>query len=433
MLNKKILDRDKLYLVAISGGADSVALLMMMLDEGYRVEAVHCNFHLRGEEADRDEAFVASLCERFGVALHRVHFDTRGYAALHKLSIETAARDLRYGYFERLREDIGAEAIVVAHHRDDNVETVLMNLVRGTGLKGLAGIRPVNGRVIRPLLDMTREDIEAYIYKRGESFVTDSTNLETDATRNKYRLEVIPALKEINPSVARAIDTTARQLQDADEIVEWALEKMKADVMEEGDDGVVRIDTTLLRQLPAPRYVLFEICRQYGFLPQQSNVVWAMMEHGEKGKTVASTEYEMASEHNLLLVARKEEMPETVRMPIEGLYVMKGRRLHIERTKADGFAVVKSKSVACLDAKTVTFPLVVRPWKSGDRFAPFGMRGTKLVSDYLTDCKLNFFQRRRQLVVEDATGLIVWLVGERTSEKCRVGEKTETVIVLRME
>ena len=433
MLNKKILDRDKLYLVAISGGADSVALLMMMLDEGYRVEAVHCNFHLRGEEADRDEAFVASLCERFGVALHRVHFDTRGYAALHKLSIETAARDLRYGYFERLREDIGAEAIVVAHHRDDNVETVLMNLVRGTGLKGLAGIRPVNGRVIRPLLDMTREDIEAYIYKRGESFVTDSTNLETDATRNKYRLEVIPALKEINPSVARAIDTTARHLQDADEIVEWALEKMKADVMEEGDDGVVRIDTTLLRQLPAPRYVLFEICRQYGFLPQQSNVVWAMMEHGEKGKTVASTEYEMASEHNLLLVARKEEMPQPVRMPIEGLYVMNGRRLRSERKKADGFAVVKSKSVACLDAKTVTFPLVVRPWKSGDRFAPFGMRGTKLVSDYLTDCKLNFFQRRRQLVVEDATGLIVWLVGERTSEKCRVGEKTETVIVLIME
>ena len=333
MLNKKILDRDKLYLVAISGGADSVALLMMMLDEGYRVEAVHCNFHLRGEEADRDEAFVAGLCERFGVALHRVHFDTRGYAALHKLSIETAARDLRYGYFERLREDIGAEAIVVAHHRDDNVETVLMNLVRGTGLKGLAGIRPVNGRVIRPLLDMTREDIEAYIYKRGESFVTDSTNLETDATRNKYRLEVIPALKEINPSVARAIDTTARHLQDADEIVEWALEKMKADVMEEGDDGVVRIDTTLLRQLPAPRYVLFEICRQYGFLPQQSNVVWAMMEHGEKGKTVASTEYEMASEHNLLLVARKEEMPQPVRMPIEGLYVMNGRRLRIELKK----------------------------------------------------------------------------------------------------
>ena len=433
MLNKKILDRDKLYLVAISGGADSVALLMMMLDEGFRVEAVHCNFHLRGEEADRDEAFVAGLCERFGVALHRVHFDTRGYAALHKLSIETAARDLRYGYFERLREDIGAEAIVVAHHRDDNVETVLMNLVRGTGLKGLAGIRPVNGRVIRPLLDMTREDIEAYIYKRGESFVTDSTNLETDATRNKYRLEVIPALKEINPSVARAIDTTARHLQDADEIVDWALEKMKADVMEEGDDGVVRIDTTLLRQLPAPRYVLFEICRQYGFLPQQSNVVWAMMEHGEKGKTVASTEYEMASEHNLLLVARKEEIPQPVGMPIEGLYVMNGRRLRIELKKADGFAVVKSKSVACLDAKTVTFPLVVRPWKSGDRFAPFGMRGTKLVSDYLTDCKLNFFQRRRQLVVEDATGLIVWLVGERTSEKCRVGEKTETVIVLIME
>ena len=283
MLNCDILYKEKLYLVALSGGADSVALLLMMLDKGYSVEAVHCNFHLRGEEADRDEAFVIDLCERNGVKLHRVHFDTRGYAELHKQSIETAARNLRYGYFERLRQDIGAEAIVVAHHRDDNVETVLMNLVRGTGLNGMAGIRAVNGHVLRPLLGVSRSDIETYLRRKGQTYVTDSTNLETDATRNKYRLEVIPALKEINPSVARAIDTTARHLQDADEIVEWALEKMKADVMEEGDDGVVRIDTTLLRQLPAPRYVLFEICRQYGFLPQQSNVVWAMMEHGEKG------------------------------------------------------------------------------------------------------------------------------------------------------
>ena len=152
MLDSDILSRQGRYLVALSGGADSVALLLMMVDEGYYVEAVHCNFHLRGSESDRDEQFVVELCARLGVELHRVHFDTLAYARLHRQSIETAARDLRYDYFERLRCDIGADAIVVAHHRDDNAETVLMNLVRGTGINGMCGIRSVNGRILRPLL-----------------------------------------------------------------------------------------------------------------------------------------------------------------------------------------------------------------------------------------------------------------------------------------
>ena len=167
----------KKYLVAISGGADSVCLLLKMIEEGRSVEAVHCNFHLRGDESDRDEAFVVSLCQRLGVPLHRVHFDTKEYAALHKVSIELAARELRYRYFEQLRQDIGAEAIMVAHHRDDNVETVLMNMVRGTGIRGMAGIRPVNGHILRPLLDMSRADIVAYLARKGETYVTDSTNL----------------------------------------------------------------------------------------------------------------------------------------------------------------------------------------------------------------------------------------------------------------
>ncbi|MDD6896300.1 MAG: tRNA lysidine(34) synthetase TilS [Prevotellaceae bacterium] len=430
VLNKEILNKEKTYLVAVSGGADSVALLLMMHDEGYKVEAVHCNFHLRGSEADRDEEFVAGLCGRMGIKLHRVHFDTREYAELHKQSIETAARNLRYAYFENLRRDIGAEAIVVAHHSDDNVETVLMNLTRGTGLNGMAGIRAVNGHILRPLLNMSRRDIENYLLLRHQDYVTDSTNLETDATRNKFRLEVIPLLHTINPSASRCINATARHLQEAGEIVDWALDMITKQVVEVGADGIDVIDTEKLRQLPAPRYVLHHICSSYGFTPQQSDVVFQMMENGTKGKAISSATHDIAAEKSRLLVASSVVLPQPLRMPVEGVYMFgEGRiRVEVKPTSNADSAIAKSPDVATLDAATLTFPLTLRPWHDGDRFTPFGMKGSKLVSDYLTDRKKNYFERRRQLVVEDAKGTIVWLVGERTSEKCRITATTKEVV-----
>ncbi|MGN0283070.1 MAG: tRNA lysidine(34) synthetase TilS [Prevotella sp.] len=430
MLNNDILDKAKLYLVAVSGGADSVALLLMMHDKGYRIEAVHCNFHLRGSEADRDEQFVVDLCKRLGVKLHRVHFDTREYAELHKQSIETAARNLRYAYFENLRRDIGAEAIVVAHHRDDNIETVLMNLVRGTGLNGMSGIRAVNGLVLRPLLGVSRQEIEDFLSRRGQDYVTDSTNLETDATRNKFRIEVLPLLATINPSVARSIDSTARRLQEAGAIVDWALRLMMEQVMTKDASGFDVVDSVKLRQLPSPQYVLNHICNLYGFTPQQTEVVYQMMENGTKGKAIASVSHEIAAEKSRLLIAPLTVMPQPLQIPIEGTYVFGGGHIRVETisTSSPDFSIEKSPSVACLDASTVSFPLTVRPWHDGDRFTPFGMKGSKLVSDYLTDRKKNYFERRRQLVVEDANGTIVWLVGERTSEKCRVTGETREVV-----
>ena len=432
MLDKSILDKGKLYIVALSGGADSVALLLMMHDEGFRVEAAHCNFHLRGDEADRDEQFVVDLCSRLGINLHRVHFDTREYAELHKQSIETAARNLRYAYFNSLLHDIGADAIVVAHHRDDNVETVLMNLVRGTGLNGMSGIRPVNGNILRPLLGMSRNEIEDYLRRRGQSWVTDSSNLETDATRNKFRLEVMPLLSKINPSVARSIDSTAHHLQQAGEIVDWALGIMIRQVLTHNVSGVDEVDVEKLLALPAPQYVLNAICVRYGFTPQQTEQVFQMMNNAVKGKAIASSTHEIAAEKSRLLIGKKETLPQPFKIPLEGVYVFSDKRIRVEKISLanSAFSIERNPDVACLDASTVAFPLTVRIWKEGDRFAPFGMKGTKLVSDYLTDRKKNYFERRRQLVVEDAKGNIVWLVGERTSEKCRVKADTEEVVLI---
>ena len=203
MLNKvktyidthKLLRPDGRYIVGLSGGADSVALLLILKELGYCVEAAHCNFHLRGKESQRDEEYCINLCKEQDVKLHLTRFQTAEYAELHKVSIEMSARTLRYNYFEALRQDIGADAVCVAHHRDDSVETVLLNLVRGTGLRGLMGIRPRNKYIIRPLLSCSKADIEAYLAAKGQVFVTDSSNLVADVKRNKLRLEVVPTLK----------------------------------------------------------------------------------------------------------------------------------------------------------------------------------------------------------------------------------------------
>ena len=233
IIQQHLLEKDKKYLVALSGGADSVALLLVLYELGYTVEACHCNFHLRGEESDRDERFCVTLCQQLNIKLHRIHFDTRTYAKLHNESIELAARNLRYRFFDQLRKDVDAAGICVAHHQDDNVETILINLVRGTGLKGLTGISPVNGYIIRPFLCITRQDILDYLTERQQNFVTDSSNLVDDVVRNKIRLNIIPMLKEINPAVCHNIAATARYLTEASKMLTAALEKEKEQIYQE--------------------------------------------------------------------------------------------------------------------------------------------------------------------------------------------------------
>ena len=425
----------KKYLVALSGGADSVCLLLKMIEEGRSVEAVHCNFHLRGDESDRDEAFVVSLCERLGVPLHRVHFDTREYAALHKVSIELAARELRYRYFEQLRRDIGAEAIMVAHHRDDNVETVLMNLVRGTGIRGMAGIRPVNGHILRPLLDMSRKDIEDYLKKKGETYVTDSTNLEDDATRNKFRHHVIPLLQSLNPKASENIHSTSRHIAEAEKILSWAIQEAKRSVFSVEPSSAI-IDVSSLLSFVSPSYLLNEICRDYGFTPSQSEDMLAASSSSHVGATFLSPSHIAAiatvAGSLCIQIAPKTAQQKEYRLPEPGIYRLSdGISLRLENTPiTERFRISKSPDVSTIDVNKVKFPLTLRPIRQGDRFTPFGMKGTKLVSDYLTDIKCSVIDRQRQLVIQDATGMIIWLVGRRTNEKCRIDSSSNAALTI---
>ncbi len=414
----KLLSLSDLYLVALSGGADSVALLLLLDEMGYKVHALHCNFHLRGEESDRDERFCEDLCLKKNIPFHRIHFDTLMYAETHKMSVEMAARELRYRYFEQLRKDIGAEAICVAHHQDDTVETVLLNLVRGTGLRGLTGIQPRNGSILRPLLCVTRTEIEAYLATKQQDYVTDSTNLETDFVRNKIRLQVVPLLRQLNPAVSENIVRTAEHLTEAQKVLDAVVDTYK---------GSNQLDLCALQQVGSAEYIVFEWLKQYGFNGSQVQQVIS----AETGSIFSSpTGYEVLKDRGRLLVEPTIMAFTPIRIPEEGTYVLPDdRRLNVRRSNP---FVSKDSHEATLDARQLRFPLTVRRVEEGDWMIPYGMTGRKLLSDLMTDLKMSLFDRRRQLVVVDAQGAVVWAIGLRTDHRCRVTDATQEVIAIKI-
>ncbi len=409
----RLLDTDGLYLVALSGGADSVALLLVLRELHFRVHAVHCNFHLRGRESDRDEAFCASLCDRLGVPLHRIHFDTRCYAELHRQSIELAARELRYGYFEQLRMDLGAQGICVAHHRDDSVETVLMNLVRGTGIHGLTGIKPRQGHVLRPLLGVPRSDIERFLADRQQPYMTDSTNQEDEATRNRVRHHLVPLLRQLNPKAVDNILLMAGRMAEVERVVDDRLQPLKGRSEYAVDE--------LLEAAPGS-YLLYELLRDRGFHAGQCRQIFRCLTDGHTGRIFSSPDYDLLVDRRKVVVEKRAPLFQPKTIPETGLYII-GEHERLSVTVAavtPDFTVAKSPHVVTLDADKVRFPLTVRRAERGDTMIPYGMTGHKLLSDMMTDRKMTCFEKRRQRVVVDAAGVTVWLVGWRCDNRVAV-------------
>lgn len=440
-----LLDHKATYIVALSGGADSVALLLLMKELGYDVEAAHCNFHLRGQDSDDDEDFCKALCIKENVHLHIAHFDTQTYASLHHVSIEMAARDLRYGYFEQLRKDIRAEAICVAHHQEDNAETLLLNLVRGTGLKGLTGMQPRNGNIIRPMLSVTRKDIEDYLAVQKQDYRTDKSNFTDDVKRNRIRLDVMPELCKMNPQAGKAISNTATILCEAYKIIEHSLVgymNRKASIVcymtndsaagntNELDTGA-EIEVKAIRDYISPEYLLYEILSQYGFNPTQCSEVMTQLD--TNGKTWTSPTHELTIDRGKIIIRKRQSLQEwSIKIMEEGNYRLPNGlmlKAYIDDID-DSFQIGRQPMRATIDADRVKFPLTVRTPHDGDRFTPYGMKGSKLVSDFMTDCKLNVFEKRQQPVVEDATGQIVWLAGLRTANPVAITHKSRRSLTL---
>ena len=441
--SEHLLRVDALYLVALSGGADSVALLLCLKELGYCVEAVHCNFHLRGEESLRDEQFCEELCQRENIPLHKVHFDTQAYADLHKVSIEMAARELRYRYFFQLKEALGADGVCVGHHKEDSVETILINLVRGTGLNGLMGIRPRNNDVIRPLLCVTRQEIEDYLQKYAVSFVIDSTNLVDDVVRNKIRLNVLPQLSEINPSVTDAILTTANHLSEVDAIVQESLKSALGKaisfinpVIQVSSNSLsnepFQLDLSVVRAFPSPSYFLFHVLKPLGF---SSSQIAEMVSHldGQIGQLWYSSTHELTHDRGFFMVLPREEAePREFVIPETGRYVydehLSLRLTQRALTPSSNVSYSKNSMIVDLDAASIRFPLTLRRVAEGDRFTPLGMRGTQLVSDFLTNLKRNRFEKRNQLVLLDATGTILWVLGLRINDRFKLTPQSSSCL-----
>lgn len=418
-------------LVALSGGADSVALLRMLMRLGYGCYAVHCNFHLRGEESDRDEAFVTELCHSLGVPFEVLHFDTEAYAAEHKVSIEMAARELRYHEFERIREVRSLSAIAVAHHQDDAVETLLLNLIRGAGINGLTGMRVKNGHVVRPLLCLSRDEVLEYLDWLGQSYVTDSTNLTDEYVRNKVRLGLIPLMEQINPAAKDNIAQAAARLADAATLYNKVIADTATRAVTPVESGV-DIDIHTLMACEAPQAQLFEMLYPYGFNSRQIADIFRSLT-GEAGRMFYAEEYMALKDRDFLCVRLCEKADEAplYALPEEGrLELPDGTCLTAMRITPDAsWRVPKDSNICVLDASRISAPLVVRHPQEGDRIHPFGMKGSKLLSDLYTDLKISRIDRTKQWLLCHDTD-IVWAIGTRTNELYRIrGSEAKLVVI----
>ncbi len=416
-------------IVGLSGGADSVALLNLLIRLGYNCIAAHCNFHLRGEESYRDEKFALTVARQLNIPFHTISFDTHEYAAANRLSIEMAARNLRYAWFKELKEKEDAQAIAVAHHRDDNVETVLLNLTRGTGFKGLRGMLPQNENIIRPLLETSRRQILEWLTSEGIPYITDSSNASTEYTRNYIRLEVIPTFEKINPSFKEAVSRMAGHLAETEKILHYSLEKIRSEVFI--DSNTISIDNLLAQ--PTPESILYELLQPYGFNRFIVRDVFNSLA-GEPGKVFLSPTHRLVKDRSRLLLQPVHEERETFYTIPSGTAEWEGPvKLSFRKVVlTKEFLIQKDTGIAYFDYDKLSFPLICRTWKPGDWFIPFGMNGRKKLSDYFSDHKFSLPEKDGQWLLCNGNGDILWITGNRTDARYRIDEKTQNVMIVKI-
>lgn len=435
-----LLEQDKPVLAGISGGADSVALALVLKQLGYALTAVHCNFHLREEESDRDEQFVRDFCQQQEIPLYVKDFQTEEYAKEKKISIEMAARELRYAYFHELMKSSKISVLAVAHHQNDQAETLLINLIRGTGIHGLRGMLPKNGEIVRPLLCVTREEILDYLAEKGQEFVTDSTNLSTDYTRNKIRLELLPYLKTLNPSIISTLNHTALNLSEAENLYNRQVRAeiqnlILSDSYTLGETPLLlkRADSSMKSAEMKP--VWHEILFPYGFTETQVENILSL-DVTDCGKAFYANNWELiVDREEVILRKRNEEDFEDILIYDTDVYAtFLEVKVNINILQRKYYPVIEKESrVALLDYDKLTFPLQIRKVQAGDKFVPLGMKGKKLISDFLTDQKAKSWEKKDQLVLCDAQGEILWVIGRRISGKYAISDKTQKIYRMELE
>ncbi|WP_282014723.1 tRNA lysidine(34) synthetase TilS [Marinifilum flexuosum] len=423
--------RDEKVLVAVSGGIDSVVLLHMLLKMEVNCAIAHCNFHLRGDESDGDFEFVKNLAKQYNLPFYSKDFDTKTYADSNKLSIEMAARELRYEWFNQILELENYQYIAIGHHADDVAETVLINLVRGTGIHGLTGIKSKLGKIIRPLLPFTRQELEDFAESEGLNYREDSTNRETDYVRNKIRHQVIPVLEQINPAIRKTMSENVQRFKEVEQIYNDVIEENRLHLVFQREKQLL-ISIARLQELPSPSSHLFEILSPYGFHHRDVRMIAKSLD-SISGKRFFSSTHQLLRDRKYLILSELEENDSSEYLLEEKSgtieFPMEMEASFIDRTP--NFKFPTNPEVGCLDASKLKFPLKLRKWQKGDSFRPIGMKGNKKISDFFIDQKFSL-QNKENTWLLISGDRIAWVVGHRLDDRFKITATTTKIFKLEL-
>ncbi|MEQ8711991.1 MAG: tRNA lysidine(34) synthetase TilS [Cyclobacteriaceae bacterium] len=416
------------YLLAVSGGVDSMVMLHLFHKVGLSFEVAHCNFGLRGEASGADETFVVEKAGQLGVKSHTKRFDTAALAKERGISTQMAARDLRYEWFLELKSVGRFDFIAIAHHRNDHAETVLFNLSKGTGIAGLHGIRPVTGQLVRPLLAFSRDEIEAFAQEEGIQWREDGSNQSNKYSRNLIRNEVVPLLKQINPSLEQSIWHSSQRIAAVESWLANEVDHWKEKLVKRETD-VVFMESTMLGTHPHRALILSEIIRPFGFSYTE---VEDIVDDAKRrsGRRFSNSEYDLVCDRDRIVITpKKEEQENPVVIEGEGEFVFLGIRYQVRIIKREDWKLQRTNDVLQADPDKIKWPLTLRTWQEGDSIQPLGMKGRKKVSDILIDEKLPLNLKSKQMVLEDQSD-ILWLPGMKMSQSYKVSSSTKKVLLI---
>ena len=415
--------KESKVLVAVSGGIDSVVLTHLCTTLGLNISLAHCNFNLRGKESDADEDFVIEFADELELEVFIQNFDTQDYARSHSLSLQMAARQLRYSWFDELSNQLNFDSILTAHHADDNLETFLINLSRGTGLEGLTGIPEINGKVIRPLLPFSRQEIENYAKNQGLQWREDSSNVSEKYLRNKIRHQVIPELKEINPKFLQNFLTTQKYLEKSKKLLDQTVNEVFTKVAKQVSANEIHYSISELKKLQPIETYMFELFKAYQFTAW--NDIVELLD-AQTGKYITSKTHRLLKNRTQLILTSLKSSDDTeipIRVNTQEVETPAGL-LQIE--KVEKIEKTSTNSIY-VDKDLLKFPITVRLWQNGDYFYPFGMQGKKKLSKFFKDEKYSIVDKENAYVLSSENS-IVWVLNKRPDDRFKVTDKTKNIL-----
>jgi len=427
ILKKGLFSKKENIVLAISGGVDSVVLAHLLKGAGFNFSLAHCNFKLRGKESDGDEKLCEQLAKKLKVNIYRKSFDVKAYCREQKTNVQLAARKLRYDWFHQLVKEQKIAYVLTAHHANDVVETIFINLLRGTGINGLKGIPEKNGHIVRPLLNFTREEIEAYAKKEKIVFRLDKTNLEDKYERNFIRLNVIPLLKKINPKLEETFIRNTTNFREEAEIIKDYMEDRSTDLITQ-TPGLVFINKKKLKHEKYAQSVLHHLVSGYGFnVTQQKNILRNLEKNALPGKVFRSATHQLCLERNDLVIKPLAQDKEAA-IRINSLSEL-GKQELLNLDELQDF-ILPQKNELVISKDQLIFPLTLRKRLTGDKFKPFGMKGFKLISDFLREEKLGSLEKEKCRLLVNGNGDILWVAGYRSDERYRVESTAANLLKL---